>query len=396
MAVVDDLKRVQSYLTHHGIDGWLIYDFRGTNQSVYPFLRINPDAHITRRFFYWVPAIGEPVQIVHAIESGVLGHLPGERRLYLRWQTLEERLRDLLKGARLVAMEYSPRGAVPYVSHLDAGTAELVVSYGVELVSSSNFLQELSCRWTERQYQLHLEAKECLLACYELAWDLVRRALVGGKRIGEYEVQLAILEKIRDEGCTTSFAPIVAVREHSASPHYSPSKESSYEIRKGDFLLIDLGCKRTQPEATYADMTRVAVCDATSTTEQEKVFSIVRGAQLAGTRLIQDRLSRKEEVMGCEVDQACRQVIEEAGYGEQFLHRTGHNIHTDIHGPGANLDSLETLDERILIEESCFSVEPGIYLEGNFGVRLENDLFIHPGGKLEITTGEQTELLRLL
>lgn len=390
------IQEVQKHLREQKIDGWLLYDFHHLNALAWDFLQIPPEAHLTRRFFYWIPAQGEPLQIVHVIEPGALSHLPGEKLLYLKWQTWQAHLAKLLKSSSCIAMEYSPNSAIPTVSKVDAGLVDLIRSFGVKVVSSSSFLQHFTCVWDQKQLETHLEAARVLDETAAGAWKWVAEAIEKQKTITEYDLQQWILSEIHSRGCLMDGMPICCVGENSANPHYSPEKESAKRIQKGDFLLIDLWCKKKEPRAVYADITRVAVVAEQPTARQKEIFQIVRLAQKRATEFVQERWKRGERILGCEVDTVCRELIEKAGYGDFFTHRTGHNIHLETHGPGANIDSLETLDDRSLIAGTCFSVEPGIYLPGEFGVRLEYDIFLHPSGTAQVTGGIQEALYCIL
>lgn len=383
------IQDVQKQLAAMQMDGWLLYDFRRSNDLVHDFLGIDKQTHLTRRFLYWIPAKGEPVQIVHQIESHVLEHLPGKKTLYLKWQTFEAVLKETLQGAKKIIMEYSPRNAIPYLSKVDAGMLDLVRACGIEVFSSGPLLQTYTCVWDQEQLQSHFLAAKVLDEAAEEAWSWIADHLRTDQTITEYDVQQRILQSITQRGCSMDGAPICAVGPHSADPHYAPQKIGSSILKKGDFILIDLWCKQDVPRAVYADITRVAVAAAQPTSEQEAIFQIVRKAQLVATQFVQEGLRHGAVVRGCDADKACRKVIEEAGYGDFFIHRTGHNIHTETHGPGAHLDSLETFDDRPLISRTCFSIEPGIYLPKAFGVRLEYDVFIHEDRSIQITGGIQ-------
>lgn len=383
------IKDVQKRLKEHQIDGWLLYDFCRMNDIACDFLQIGQEIHLTRRFYYWIPATGKPVQIVHVIESHVLDHLPGEKRTYLKWQTLEEHLKEVLKDSKCVAMEYSPGNAIPVVSKVDGGVLDLVRGYGVSIVSSAPFLQYYSCVWTDYQLTSHLKAAVVLDQTAAKTWQWIGQELKAKRSLTEYDVQQFILREIHLNGCIMDGEPIVGVNENSANPHYAPSKTKAAPVKKGDFILIDLWCKQKEENAVYADITRVAVIGVKPTKRQLQIFQIVSQAQKAATDFIRSRLEKKEVVKGYEVDQVCRQVIVDAGFGEFFTHRTGHNIDKNTHGPGANIDSLETLDERPLIPRTCFSIEPGIYLLGEFGIRLEYDVYLNACGGLEVTGGVQ-------
>jgi len=388
-----DIKEVQRHLAGEGFDGWLLYDFKRSNDLACAFLEIPHEAHLTRRFFYWIPAKGEPVAIVSIIEPHVLNHLPGEKRLFLEWQAMEKHLGDILRGKKRIAMEYAPRCSMPYVSKVDAGTLEIVRSFGVEIGTSASFLQYYTCVWTDKQLQSHLGAADVLDNTAAKTWEFIGSSLAQGRPITEYDVQQFILGQIEESGCVMDGEPIAAVNANSANPHYMPAKSSGLPVKKGDFILIDLWCKKKGPDSVYADITRVAVAAREATERQNEIFHIVRKAQKAAADFVQERVSKKQPVRGCEADAVCRKAIADAGYGKYFIHRTGHNIHTETHGPGAHLDSLETNDERLLIPRTCFSIEPGIYIPGEFGVRLEHDVYIGETGSIRITGGVQEKIL---
>jgi Xaa-Pro aminopeptidase len=390
------IQDVQKLLSSMQIDGWLLYDFRRSNPLIHDFLGLPKEAHLTRRFFYWIPSHGKPVRIVHQIESHVLDALPGEKKIYLKWQTLDALLKETLKGAKKIAMEYSPRGAIPYLSKVDGGTIDLVRETGVQIVSSGQILQVYSCTWDDALLKSHLYAANVLEEAVQHTWDWISDELKRGRTITEYAMGEQILEVFAKHDCVADGFPICAIGPHSADPHYTPSKESSSILKRGDWVLIDISCKKKADRAVFADITRVAVADERPTKEQQAVFDIVRSAQRTATEFIRERISQGQSVRGYEADQVCRQVIEEAGYGSYFIHRTGHNLHTEVHGPGAHLDSLETFDDRLLIPRTCFTIEPGIYLSGSFGVRLEYDVFIHDNQTLQITGGLQEQIKTFL
>lgn len=390
------VSQAQHFLQERKLDGWLLYDFHGNNPLARTFLSLLPHQMTTRRFFYWIPAHGTPQKLVHAIEAEVLDHCPGDKQIYLSWQSLEEALKKMLHKAKTIAMEYSPRNAIPYVSRVDAGTVHLLQSFGHEVVSSADFLPHFTAVLTEEQMQSHLRAAQALEAVVEDAWKWIGDHLLHGRPITEYDVQQHILHQFKERDLVADHAPIVAVNAHSADPHFEPMKERSFPIRKGDFILIDLWAKEKAPQAVYGDITRVGVAASKPSPRQQEIFHIVRTAQKKGVALIRERFSRQQRVEGWEVDEIVRAHIREAGYGAQFIHRTGHSIETDLHGSGAHLDNLEMHDVRPLLPATCFSVEPGIYLRGEFGVRLEHDVLIHKDGAVAVTGGEQNEIRLLL
>lgn len=382
-----NLNKIQDQLAELQLDGWLLYDFRRSNELACQLLEIPADRLLTRRFFYWIPAVGEPVKLVHAIEDQTLNHLPGQTVRIHTWQELEGGLADILKGTKRVAMEYS---SLPAISRVDGGTVDLVRRFGVVVESSAALLTSV---WDEAQWRSHLAAAEALDAIAQETWDWIARALNVGKWPTEYEVQQFILERFAFHQCVSDDPPICAVNAHSADPHYTPSKNGSTPIQKGDFILIDLWCRKKGEETVYADITRVAVAAPQPTEEQQQIFSIVRRAQQAATDLVRERFARRQPLRGFEVDRAARSEIVKAGYGDFFIHRTGHNIDRRDHGPGTHMDDYETHDDRLVLPSTCFSIEPGIYLPGKFGVRLEYDVFIHPDGRVQVTGGEQNQIV---
>jgi Xaa-Pro dipeptidase len=392
MALEQKIHEVQKILQEKQIDGWLLYDFHHNNALTCDFLEISPKTMLTRRFCYWIPQKGDPVGIVHGVETHVLSHTPGKKMVYSAWKKFEELLKDLLKGKKVVAMEYSPRCAIPTASKVDGGMIDLVREQGVKVVSSASFLQNFTCVWSKEQYEMHKEAADALDEIAAETWSWIGKRLKQEEGITEYTVQQHILAEMHKRKCVMDGAPICGVNQNSANPHYNPEMKGSRSVKKGDFILIDLWCKRDLPKAVYADITRVAVAGK-PTQRHLEIFQLVRNAQKAGTDLVRERVEKKKEVRGAEVDDACRKVIADAGYGEYFTHRTGHNIHEEDHGPGANIDGFETLDERVLIPRTCFSIEPGIYLPKEFGVRLEYDVFIHENHTIEVTGGIEDKLV---
>lgn len=380
-------------IINSGLDGWLLYDFRRTNDLACRFLEIPKDTLLTRRFFYWIPKAGEPVKVVHRIESHVLDHLPGKMIVFSSYEELEKTLESILKGSSKVAMEYSPRNAIPTISKVDGGTIDLIRSFGVTIESSADLLQPYTSVWTPEQFKSHVAAAEVLQKAVESAWKLIAKTVKNHERICEADVQKFILDEFERNGCIADDPPICAVNANSANPHYSPPAVGSQDIKAGDFVLIDVWCKKNTPHAVYADITRVGVIGPMPTKKQQEIFGIVKAGRDAAIALLRERLKSGEPVMGWEVDQACRDVIDAAGYGQYFTHRTGHNIGERDHGDGANIDNFETKDFRRLLPGTCFSIEPGIYLPGEFGVRLEDDVYLDLNGKdLHLTEGLQDKL----
>lgn len=391
-----DLVAVQRALAEFRLDGWLLYDFRGMNVLATRVLGIDPAAIGSRRFFYCIPAQGEPRKLVHRIEAGALDHLPGSKRVYLRWQELERGVAELTQGMRRVAMEYSPRNANPYVSRVDGGTLELVRSCGIEVVSSGDLVQEFEATWTDRQWEMHLEAAGHTDQAYDIAWAYIAKQVRAGREVREMQVQQVILDHFEAHGMVTNHPPIVAVGPHSGDPHYAPTPATDASIREGDFVLIDLWAKLDKPQAVYSDLTRVGFVGRTVPEKYEKIFQVVAQARNAGIAKVRDAYAGGRPLRGWEVDQATRDVIDGAGFGEFFVHRTGHSIGQETHGNGANMDNLETREERLVLRRTCFSIEPGIYLP-EFGIRSETNVFVDAARQVHITGGElQRQVLAVL
>jgi Xaa-Pro dipeptidase len=392
MTLTQKIQEVQKSLKDLGVDGWLMYDFRRTNDLACDFLEIPKETLLTRRFFYWIPNQGDPVKLVSAIETKILESLPGLLRPYRTWKEMENILGELLKGRKKIAMEYSPRNAVPYLSKVDAGTMEVIKEFGVVVVSSADLLQQYTSIWDQEKWHLHLQAEQVVTRTVEQAWDYISENLKGSNTITEYDVQQRIIEEFSKQRCITAGDPICAVNENSADPHYTPSKNKHKKISRGDFILIDLWCKKDLPKATYADITRVGVADTRPTEKQQQIFDIVRKSRDTAVELIKRKMASGEPLLGWEVDQASRKIIEEAGLGRYFIHRTGHNIDESDHGSGAHIDNFETQEKRQILPGTCFSIEPGIYIPGEFGIRLEFNVFIHQNRKVQITGGIQEKI----
>ena len=390
-----DLGAVQAAIRAAGFDGWLLYDFRGSNILAKRVVDLG-DKNYSRRWFYFVPANGEPKKLVHAIEPASLDHLPGSAKtVYRRWQDLESGVGELVIGAKRVAMEYSPRNANPYISRVDDGTVELVKSYGVEVVPSGDLIQQFEAVWDADQEKSHFEAATHCRSAYDVAFAFIGDEIKAKGFVTEAAVQKRIMDHFAQHKMTTYSPPIVGVGPHSGDPHYETTPASNAQIRKGDFVLIDLWAKLDTPRAVYADYTRVCFVGDAVPEKYVKIFDIVAAARDAGIKCVQDAFAKGEELMGWQVDAATREVIEKAGYGDQFTHRTGHNIGQETHGNGAHIDGLETRDERRIIPRTCFSIEPGIYLP-EFGVRSEVNIYIDAAGAVHVTGGDpQTEITRI-
>lgn len=388
-----NLEAIQAALREAKLDGWLFYDHHRRDAIAYRVLNIDP-VMCTRRWYYLIPAEGEPGKLVHRIEANNLAGLPGAEERYSSWREQREGLSRLLHGKKRVAMQYSALNNIPYVGLVDAGTVELVVACGVEVVSSADLVQQFEARWSEEQWQSHLAAGKVVHQAVRSGFAAIRDAVRAGKEISEYDVQQEMVKVFMENGLVADEPPCVAVNANTANPHYSPSREASLAIRADDFVLLDVWGKQNKPGAVYFDITWTGYVGEKVPEQYTKVFEVVREARDAAIVLVQKSLQAGRIIYGYEVDDAAREVIERNGYGAFFVHRTGHSIGEDVHGNGANMDNFETHDERRIISRSCFSIEPGIYLH-DFGIRSEVNVFT--GAREACVTGEiQTAIVPIL
>jgi Xaa-Pro dipeptidase len=385
-----DLDRIQEALRREKLDGWLFFDHHERDPLAYRILGFRPARHVTRRWYYLIPASGEPQGVVHRVERGMLDALPGEKLPYSGWQEQHALLTKLLSGSRRIAMQYSPDCAIPYVAMVDAGTVELVRKQGIEVVSSAELVQSFEAALSARQFETHLEAGRRVDRIRAGAFQLIGQRLAAG--IDEISVRDWILKEFDRAGLVTDSGPIVAVNSHAGNPHYGPSSESNRAIRPGDFVLLDMWARLDEPASIFYDITWDGYCGEPPERIRQ-VFQLVRDARDQAVRTVERAAASGSEIRGYQVDDAARNYIERHGFGDRFVHRTGHSIGTEVHGTGANMDNLETHDERRIVPGALFSVEPGIYLE-DFGVRCEVDVFVREGSAA--TTGEvQRDLVRI-
>ena len=370
-----NLESIQNELRKQHLDGWLFFDHHLRDPLAYRVLGLHATKGPTRRWYYMIPANGEPQGMEHRIERNQLAGLPGEKIAYSRWTEQIGALRRLTAGMKRVAMQYSPMCAVPYVSMVDAGTVELVRSLGVEVVSSAELIQIFEARWTPEQLETHLEAGRRVDKVRAAAFELIRERTRNGVELQEVEVKDFVRKGFADAGLLTDSGPIVGSNANASNPHYEPSAQMTSPIKTGDWVLLDMWAKLDRPGAVYYDITWTAFCGDHPSDEIRRVFTTVRDARDAAITKVTKSIAAGEDLRGFEVDDACRKVIIDAGYAEYFTHRTGHSIGVEVHGNGANMDNFETHDERRVMPWSCFSVEPGIYLP-NFGVRSEINMFI--------------------
>jgi Xaa-Pro aminopeptidase len=391
-----DLHAIQAAIQQLGFDGWLLYDFRGLNVLARRVLGISNDAILSRRWFYFIPAQGEPRKLVHRIEPHALDGLPGPAQPYLRWQELEAGVASLVTGARRVAMEYVPRNANPYVSRVDAGTVELVRACGPEVVPSGDLVQLFEACWDDDQWAMHQEAARHTRSAFDGAFAFIADQVRSRGAVRETEVQQWILGHFTAHSLVTDHPPICAVGPHSGDPHYAPGPGSDAPIREDDFVLIDLWAKLDRPRAVYSDLTWTAFVGKEVPRRYEDIFQVVARARDAAIAKVRDAFQNRVVLQGWEVDRAARAVIDQVGYGKDFYHRTGHSIGQETHGNGANMDDLETHEERRVLPRTCFSIEPGIYLP-EFGVRSEVNVFIDGRSNVHVTGGTpQTCVVALL
>ncbi len=370
------IDAVQRALKEDGIDGWLLYDFHGSNPIANRVAGLSSSAKLaTRRWYYLIPAQGAPRGLVHAIERHNLDGLPGEKRAYAGREQLASGLRELLGGIKRVAMEYSPRNAIPYVSRVDAGTVEAVRDSGAEVVSSGDLVQRFEAVWTDEAYKTHVAASDRLYRIKDRTFELIRERLASGAPMSEFEIQQRMLGWFDTEGLKTDSAPIVAAQEHAGDPHYGPTRDASRAIRPSEIVLLDLWGKLPQAGAVFADITWVGFTGPAVPDEFANAFAAAAAGRDAAVGLVEAAVRDGRELRGFEVDRICRDVIQKAGYGAQFIHRTGHSLGEEVHGNGVHMDDYETHDDRRLIAGTGFTIEPGVYTD-RFGVRTEINMFV--------------------
>ena len=384
------IEEIQSAIREEHLDGWLFFDHHQRDPLAYRILNLNPKHVATRRWYYFIPAQGGPKGLVHAVESGVLAGLPGDIRKYSSWNGQIEGLQRLLAGCRKIAMQYSPNCAIPYVSLVDGGTLELVRGAGVEIATSANLVQLFEARWTAEQLDLHLEAGRRVDRIRAEAFQTIGNALASNQAITEWDVNRFIRAGFEKSGMVTDHGPIVAVNSNMSDPHYEPEAGRTREIRRGDAVLIDMWAKLDRPDAVFYDITWTGYCGPDAPTALQNLFEVVRDARDRAVQRVQSAMTSREVIHGFDVDDAARDYIKERGFGEYFIHRTGHSIGEEVHGTGANMDNLETHDERRIIPRTCFSVEPGVYLP-EFGIRSEVNVYV--GATDARVTGEVQQKL---
>ena len=387
-----DLSAIQAALRERNIDAWLFYDHHHRDPIAYRVLGLPAGLMVTRRWFYLIPAQGDPVKLVHKIEAGHLDSVPGSKQQYAGWQELFDQLKAMLASYRDIAMQYSPNNSVFTISLVDGGTVELLRGLGKNVVSSADLVAQFEATWSEEQIQSHFAARDAIDSITASAFkEIGRRVRNGGAK--EHEIQQWFVEAFRRENLVTDDPPIVAVNANAGNPHYEPRADHPMPIREGDLVLLDVWGKKNSPGAVYYDITWVGFVGAPPSGQMHEVFAIVRDARDAGVKAVTDAINSGRRIAGWEVDRATRGHIQKAGYGDYFIHRTGHSIGTDVHANGANMDDLEIHDERQILPNSCFSIEPGIYLP-EFGMRSEVNVLVR-AKSAEVTGKIQREIVTI-
>jgi Xaa-Pro dipeptidase len=387
------IAQIQDFIKSKGLDGWLLYDFRGLNSIALEITGI--EGVQTRRWFYFIPAKGNPVALIHRIEVDTFNVLSGKKILYVSWRELEVKLQEILKNARRIAMEYSPHNAIPYVSLVDAGTIEMIKGLGKEVVSSADLVSRFQATWDKKDYENHSYAAKSLIKIKDEAFAFVRQNMLKKETLTEYQLQQFIYKKYSEYGLVSDELPLASTKNNTGNPHYTPTESTSLKIELENLVLIDIFAKKNEPKGIYSDITWMAFTGEKVPEKHADIFSIVCQARDKAVELIRKRHKSGENVFGWEVDDAARGVIRDKGYGDYFVHRTGHSLGLDVHYKGPNIDNLETKDERMLIPNVGFTIEPGIYLD-EFGVRSEINVFMSADGPVVTTVPLQQEIIPLL
>jgi len=389
-----DIKAIQKELKAAKMDGWLFYDHHHRDPIAAHILNLDENVMATRRWFYFIPRSGEPRKLVHRIEQGALDSLDGRKTAYSSWEELHKGLGKLLSGAKIIAMQYSPENNIPYIGLVDAGTVELVRKLKKKVVSSADLVQKFEASWTAEQFQSHMDAGKIVDRITRQAFQRAAAFVREGKPISEFELQQWMMSEFRANGLTTAEPPIAAVQPNNGNPHYEPKADASRPIRAGDLLLLDVWAKLALPGSVYYDITWVGYLGERVPGSYAKIFGIVKQARDRAINFVQESVARGKTIHGWEVDRVARETIRKAGYAKYFVHRTGHSIGQEVHGNGANMDGLETRDDRKIVPHTCFSIEPGIYLP-EFGIRSEVNVYVDER-EARVTGAIQEEILPLL
>ncbi len=389
------VDEVQRALKADGLDGWLLYDFQGSNHIATRLAGLGgPGKMTTRRWYYLIPASGEPRALVHAIERYNLDGLPGRKRVYSGRDQLAAGLKELVSGMARLAMEYSPFNAIPYISRVDAGTVDTIRQLGADVVSSGDLVQRFEAVWTDAQYATHVSASEKLYKIKDQAFALIRERLASGTPVNEFEVQQQMMQWFGTEGLLTQDEPNVSAQENAGNPHYCPTRERHRPINRDELVLLDLWGKLEGPDAVFADITWVGFTGRSIPAGMSDAFEAARAGRDAAVELVESAVREGRDLRGFEVDRICRDVVTKAGFGPQFVHRTGHSLGTNVHGDGVHMDDYETHDDRRLLPGTGFTIEPGVYTD-QFGVRTEINMFVSTGDA-KVTGPRQQEIVVLV
>ncbi|HVB58781.1 MAG TPA: M24 family metallopeptidase [Candidatus Acidoferrales bacterium] len=389
-----DIKAIQAELRASKLDGWLFYDHHHRDPIAGRVLGLGENGLATRRWFYFIPSRGEPRKLVHRIEQGALDTVEGRKFVYAGWEELHRTLAKLLAGSSKIAMQYSPDNNIPYIGLVDAGTVELVRKLKKKVVSSADLVQKFEARWSPEQLESHFEAGRIIDRIRQAAFDRAAASVRDGKPLTEFQLQQWMLEQFEASGLTTAEPPIAAVQPNNGNPHYEPKPDTARPIRAGDLLLLDIWAKCNRPGSVYYDITWAGYLGARAPDTYARIFRIVKQARDRAIGFVQESVAKDRTIHGWEVDRVARETIRKAGYAKQFPHRTGHSIGQEVHGNGANMDGLETRDDRKIVARTCFSIEPGIYLP-EFGIRSEVNIYVDEH-EARVTGAIQEEILALL
>ena len=389
-----DLRTIQKALKDTNLNGWLFYDFHGSDMIGKRILNIPAESVQTRRWYYYIPARGIPVKLVHSIEREVLDHLPGKKIVYLGWQEMENQLQNIFSTGDKIAIQYSPKNAIPYISRVDAGTYELLKSFKVKLHSSADLIQQFEACLTQSQLNTHINAAKHLNTIVKKTFKTIKQKIQEHEEINEYIIQQFMIDEMDKKGLYYANPPIVAANQNSGNPHYVPTQEDHSPIYPGSVIQLDIWAKENNENAIYADISWVGYVGETVPDEQKKIFSIIKTARDLAVDFIDQSIKSNKIIFGWQVDNISRNYINDAGYGSYFLHRTGHSIGRDVHANGVNIDNLETKDERKIIAGTCFSIEPGIYFS-KYGMRTEINVYVDDNGAHVFTQPLQNEIVTL-
>lgn len=389
-----NIKRIQEELRASKLDGWLFYDHHHRDPIAAHILGLDERAMVTRRWFYFIPAKGEPRKLSHRIEQGTLESLEGKKLIYSGWEELHRNLKKLLSGATRIAMQYSPENNIPYIGLVDAGTIELLRKMKKKIVSSADLVQEFEAAWSDEQFQSHVNAGKIIDRVTQDAFQRAAQFVREGKSLTELDLQNWVMQQFAANNIVAADPVLVAVQPNNGNPHYAPEAGKAAPIRAGDLLLLDMFGKFSTPRSVYYDISWMGYLGAKVPETYAKAFRTVRQARDAAIAFIKGAMAEGRTIHGWQVDKAARDVVKKAGFGANFVHRTGHSIGIEVHGNGANMDGLETRDDRKIVPRTCFSIEPGIYTP-DFGLRTEVNVYIEEKGP-RVTGAIQQEILALL